>query len=338
MAQKKYWKSFGELNNSEAYQKSVQDEFAEELTPLEDMENESLLNAKTPRRDFLKYVGFSTAAATLAASCDIPVRHAVPLVHKPDDMIAGLPNYYATTYVNGGDAVPVIVKQREGRPIKIEGNPESTITGGGTSAQMQASVLDLYDTSRLRFPLAGGKEATYESLDKMIAANLENLGGKPVVLLTSTLTSPSTSDVIRDFLAKFPNGRHVQYDAVSASGILVANQASYGKRALPSYRFDKAKVIVSIGADFLSRWISPVEYNYQYSQTRKIDAAKPAMSRHIQFEPHLSLTGSNADERYTHKPSETGTVALSHPCYHEWRWNLMLEAVLEKESKKPLQN
>jgi MoCo/4Fe-4S cofactor protein with predicted Tat translocation signal len=311
MANKKYWKSFGELNNSEAYQKSVQDEFQEDLLPLEDVEKEGLLDAKTPRRDFLKYLGFSTAAATLAASCEIPVRHSVPLMQKPDDMIPGISNWYASTYVNGGEAVPVLVKQREGRPIKIEGNPDSVITGGGTSAQLQASVLDLYDTSRLRHPLVNGKEATHETVDKMVMAAMGQLGGKPLVLLTSTLTSPSTRQLISEFLGRFPGSRHVQYDAVSASGMLIANQASYGRRVLPSFRFDKAKVIVSLGADFLGRWLNPVEYNYLYAQTRRINSAQPTMSRHIQFESFLSLTGSNADERYLHKPSEEGAVAVA---------------------------
>src|SRR4030095_15240173 len=103
MAQKKYWKSFGELNNSEGYQKSIPNEFQEELLPFEDLDNESILDAKTPRRDFLKYVGFSTAAAALAASCEMPVRHSVPLLQKPDDLIPGVPNFYATTYVSAGD-------------------------------------------------------------------------------------------------------------------------------------------------------------------------------------------------------------------------------------------
>ena len=152
MYQKKYWQSFGELNKSEEYKKSLHDEFKEQLLPLEELD-ESIFDAKTPRRDFLKYIGFSTAAAALAASCEVPVRKAVPFLNKPDDIIAGVPNYYASTYVNGGDVIPVVVKQREGRPIKIEGNTLSPITQGGTSAQAQASVLDLYDTSRLRYPL-----------------------------------------------------------------------------------------------------------------------------------------------------------------------------------------
>ena len=316
MSNKKYWQNFGELNDSAAFKKLAKDEFKEDLLPLEDLDD-GLLNAKTPRRDFLKYLGFSTAAATIAASCEMPVRKAVPYLHKPDDLIPGVANYYATTYVNEGDITPVIVKQRDGRPIKIEGNEVSVITNGGTSAQVQASVLDLYDTTRLRYPMqSDGKDfkevTSFDAFDKLIATAMTGTGGKPTVLLTSTITSPSTLQIITDFLAKNPTGsRHIQYDAVSYSGMILANQASYGKKALPSYHFENAKVIVSLNADFLGTWLSPVEFAAQYSKTRKIAGEKPTMSRHIQFEGALSLTGSNADDRYIHKPSETGAIALS---------------------------
>ncbi len=221
---KKYWQNFGELNQSDAFKQSTEHEFKEELLPLADMDDKGILEGKTARRDFLKYLGFSTAAAALAASCETPVRKAVPYLQRPDNIIPGVPNYYASTYMNGGDAISVVVKQRDGRPIKIEGNELSTITKGGTSAQAQASVLDLYDTIRLRHPLqkdgSNFKEvSTFDAFDKMVGAALGNLGGKAVVLLTSTIHSPSTLQVINDFLAKYPGSRHVQYDAVSYSGM-----------------------------------------------------------------------------------------------------------------------
>ena len=315
MSNKKYWQSFGELNESEAYQKTANDEFKEDLLPLSDLDD-GLLNSKTPRRDFLKYLGFSTAAATIAASCEMPVRQAVPYLRKPDDLIPGVANYYASTYVNEGDVVPVIVKQRDGRPIKIEGNPASPLTTGGTSAQVQASVLDLYDTTRLRYPMQNdGKDfkevSSFDAFDKLVANAMSTAAGKPTVLLTSTITSPTTLQVITEFLAKNPSGsRHIQYDAISYSGMILANQTTYGKKVIPSYQFDNAKVIVSLSADFLGTWISPVEFAVQYAKTRRI-TEKPEMSRHIQFESALSLTGSNADDRFVHKPSETGAVVLA---------------------------
>ena len=314
MQQKKYWQSFGELNNSEAHKEKAQDEFREEL-PFE-ISDEGILNAKTPRRDFLKYLGFSTAAATLAASCEMPVRKVIPYINKPENITPGVANYYATTYIQDGDAVPIVVKVRDGRPIKIEGNELSPLTKGGTSARVQASVLDLYDTSRLRYPTVNGKEApSFEALDKMLMNDIEKLNGAPIVLLTSTINSPSSKEIINTFLQKYkttnPGSRHVMYDAVSYSGMLLANEACYGIKALPAYRFDNAKIIVSLGADFLGTWLSTVEYTKQYAAGRKIDEKKPEMSKHYQFESHLSMTGANADERFTHRPSETGAVAAA---------------------------
>ncbi|QJB34657.1 TAT-variant-translocated molybdopterin oxidoreductase [Chitinophaga oryzae] len=307
MEQKKYWKGLEELHNTEAHQEIVKNEFSEELP----FESEGLLNATTPRRDFLKYLGFTTAAATIAASCETPVHKAIPYVNKPEEITPGVANYYASSYTIDGEYVPVVVKTREGRPIKIEGNTLSSITGGSTSAKVQGTVLSLYDVARLRFPTIGGTETTWAELDKQVGAALAGLGGAPVVLLSSSILSPTTKKVIDAFLAKYPNSRHVVHDPVSYSGMLLANEASYGKRSIPSYHFENAKAIVSLGADFIGTWLNPVEYARQFAQTRKVSAKKPEMSKLFQFESHMSLTGANADERYTHKPSEAGAVALA---------------------------
>ncbi len=311
MSQKKYWQSFGEVNDQENFQKQQQDEFKEEL-PFEGFDDKGLIDAKAPRRDFLKYLGFSTAAATLAASCKIPVKKAIPFANRPENIVPGVAKYYATTYVQDGDVIPVVAKVRDGRPIKIEGN-ELAFTKAGTTARAQASVLDLYDTHRLRFPQrkVGDKfeETTYEFVDKTIGEGLA--AGGNIVLLTSTVNSPSTLQIITEFLAKYPGSKHVQADPVSYSGMLLANEASGFGRKIPTYHFDAAKVIVSLGADFLGTWLSPVEFAKGYSAGRRIDEKNPSMSKHYQFEGYLSTTGANADERFTHKPSETGAVALA---------------------------
>lgn len=306
--EKKYWQNFGELNDSEASKKAADNEFREEL-PFE--LSDKLFKAPTQRRDFLKYLGFSTTAAMIAASCEMPVRKAIPFANKPEDIVPGVANYYATTYVQDGEAISVLAKVRDGRPIKIEGNHLSPLTGGGTSAKVQASVLGLYDTARLKFPTIDGKEVTLEYIDQAVGSALAGLGGAQVALLTSTINSPSGLEVIGQFLSKYPGSRHVVYDADSYTGLLLANEANYGKRAIPSYNFAKAKVIVSLGADFLGTWLSPDEFAPQYAKGRKIDEKNPVMSKHYQFESILSITGSNADERYMHKPSETGAVAVA---------------------------
>jgi len=313
MENKKHWQSFGELNNSEAYQQSTKDEFKEEL-PFEAADNSNFLKADTPRRDFLKYLGFSTAAAAVAASCEVPVKKAIPFANKPENIIPGVAQWYATTYVQDGDAVSVLAKVRDGRPIKIEGNELSPLTQGGTSARVQASVLDLYDTARVRKPLIKTGDAfsdvTFEKIDKEIGAALAG-NSKPLVLLTSTVNSPSTKEVISQFLAKYPGSRHVQYDAVSMSGMLLANEQTGHGRKIPSFRFDKAQTIVSIAADFLGTWLSPVEFAKQYSKGRKINEKKPEMSKHFHFEAVLSQTGANADERFLCLPSQLGAVAAA---------------------------
>ena len=311
MSQNKYWQSFGEVKSGEEFRQQQQDEFREEL-PFEEVEG-GLADAKAPRRDFLKYLGFSTAAATLAASCEIPVKKVIPYANKPENLIPGVAQYYATTFVQEGDVVPVLAKVRDGRPIKIEGNKleGSAFAQGGTSARVQASVLDLYDMHRLRYPQQKKGDnfeevPTYEQLDKLIGEQMKAAGGS-TVLLTSTLNSPSTQAIINGYGGL----KHVQYDAVSYSGMLLANEACGFGRQLPSYDFASADVIVSMGADFLGSWLSPVEFAKAYSAGRKIDAANPRMSKHYQFEGFLSLTGASADERFVHRPSQTGAVAVA---------------------------
>jgi molybdopterin-containing oxidoreductase family iron-sulfur binding subunit len=304
MEQNKSWQSFGELNKSDAYNKEVTNEFKEELPFVED--HSGFLQAKAPRRDFLKYLGFSTAAAVVAASCEMPIKKAIPFANKPEDIVPGIADNYATTYVQDGDVVSILAKVRDGRPIKLEGNTLSPITGGGTSAKVQAAVLDLYDTARLRFPTIDGKEATFEAIDKAIASQLNG----NIVLVTSSINSPSTLALIEEFRNKYPTFQHKTYDAVSYSGMLLANKESYGKDAfIPSYHFEKANAIVSLSADFLGTWLSPVEFARQYAIGKKINEKSPTMSRHIHFETVASMTGSNADEKYLCRPSEIGLIA-----------------------------
>ncbi len=305
MSQKQYWSGPEELSNINANLEVAGDEFKEEL-PFD--LSDSMFGATTPRRDFLKFLGFSTLAATLVASCEMPVRKAIPYAIKPEDIVPGVPNYYASTFVDGGDYCPIIIKTRDGRPIKVEGNDMSSITHGGTSARVQASVLNLYDKARIRHPHADGAEATFDAIDRMVK---DGIGSKPGYLVTASILSPTTKEIIAQFLAKFPNVKHIVYDAFSYSGMLLANEACYGKRTLPSYHFDKANTIVSIGADFLGTWIAPIEYAKAYSKGRKISAKNIKLSKHYQVEALQTITGAAADQRATAKPSEMGAVAVA---------------------------
>ncbi len=313
MASQKYWKGLGELNNSPEFVENAKNEFAEEI-PLEKFLGSSSLveNNGTNRRDFLKFLGFSVTAASLAA-CETPVYKTIPYVVKPEEITPGVANWYASTFFDGNDYAPIVVKTREGRPIKIEGNTLSKITNGGTNARVQASILSLYDSSRLTGPTANGAPSSWETVDKEIGAKLTAIAAKggAVRILSSTIISPSTKAVITDFSAKYPNTKHVTYDAVSYSGIAKANEQSFGEELIPSYNFDKAEVIVSIAADFLANWLSPIEYAKQYAKTRRVSKEHTKMSKHYHFESNLSLTGANADERYPIKVSEHGKAAVN---------------------------
>lgn len=293
---KKYWKSVEELDgNSSIVEALKNNEFVEEIPTDEFLgNNDALSSSSTTRRDFLKYVGFSTAAATLAA-CEGPVNKSIPYVLQPEQIIPGVADYYATSVFDGFDFANILVKTREGRPIKIDNN---TIAGAKftANARIHASILSLYDSMRLKEPKVEGKNATWSDVNSKIASSLVDAKAKggQVVLLTNTLASPSTEKLIADFIAKNPNSKHVVYDAVSSSEALDAFEAVYGERALVDYDFSKASLIVSVGADFLGDWQGG-GYDSGYAQGRIPKNGK--MSRHFQLEANMTLSGAAADKR-----------------------------------------
>src|SRR5690606_6163421 len=205
-----------------------------------------------------------------------PVVKSIPYVVQPDQIVPGVANYYASTMADGFDFANILVKTREGRPIKIERN-DMALNGGSVNARVQASVLSLYDKHRLTGPLLDGTEVNWVKFEAAVAEKLEEMRGKDVVMLTQTFASPSTSKLISDFIAKYPNVRHVVYDTISCSGALDAFQNKYGLRALPDYDFSKADVIVSVGADFLGDWQGG-SYSKGYAQGRVPKNGK--ISRH----------------------------------------------------------
>lgn len=297
---KKYWVSTEELKKDTSLIDNLnQKEFIEEIPTDEFLGDKDRLESTVPsRRDFLKYLGFTTAAASVA-SCEGPVRKAIPYVIKPEEVTPGLANYYASTFFNGFDFANILVKTREGRPIKIEPNKEAK---GHTNARVQASVLSLYDTFRLQNPKINGEEASWEQIDAEVPAKLREVfeSGKQVVLLTGTCASPSTKKIVEKFTEKFGTLKHVVYDAISESAAISAFEKLYGIKALPDYDFSKADVIVSIGADFLGDWQGG-GFSPGYTEGRRPENGK--MSQHIQLEANMSLTGANADIRIPLKPS-----------------------------------
>jgi len=301
---KKYWKSEAELNPNDSIVETLrQNEFTEQI-PVDEFlgDKENLSASNTNRRDFLKYVGFSTAAAAVAA-CEGPVHKSIPYVVQPDNIVPGVANYYATTIADGFDFASVLVKTREGRPIKIENNTDAKVNGSA-NARVQASVLTLYDSKRVQGPSVNGEPVEWKVLDATVKAKLGSLKGsnRQIVLLTQTYASPSTDKLIAEFKEAYgENVNHVVYDAISEDAALNAFNEAYGERALADYDFEKAELIVSFGADFLGDWQGG-GYDSGYAKGRVPKHGK--MSRHIQLESNMSLSGANADKRYPMTPTQ----------------------------------
>lgn len=323
---KKYWKGMDELKETPQFLASRDQEFPTQTSVEEFLGDDNLKETSTARRDFLKFLGFSVAAATVAA-CEAPVIKAIPYVNKPENVTPGLATWYASTYYDGNSYASILVKTREGRPIFIKGNKDYGITKGATNPQIIASVLSLYDGERLQGPTKGGEvQSSYGTIDTEIIKGLKS--AKRTVVVSSTVISPSIDNAISDLsealggtrnpetnIVSNPNFEHIQYDAVSYAGMRAANKASFGltvygnpelEGIIPDYDFSKAKTIVSIGADFLSTWLLPTQFAPQYASRRNPDGEW--MSKHFQFESVMSVTGSNADVRAMIKPSEQANV------------------------------
>ncbi|HCT71536.1 MAG TPA: molybdopterin oxidoreductase, partial [Bacteroidales bacterium] len=184
--EKKYWKSLEELNNQPEDNKSA--DHIPQGKNLLDVINDEIADKPSSRRNFLKFCGFGFASAAIMSSCENPVKKAIPYLNKPEDVTPGMASHYASTYFDGSDYSSILVKVRDGRPIKIEGNALSPLTKGGSSARVQASVLSLYDGhARLKGPSKSGEDIDWQTLDNEVISKLNEISdaGEAIVLLTS---------------------------------------------------------------------------------------------------------------------------------------------------------
>ena len=302
---KKYWKGLEQLKvQSDIMDKLEQNEFVEKI-PVEKNEDQN-----SSRRDFLKYLGFSTAAAAIAG-CEGPVIKSVPYVVKPEQIIPGVANYYATSIADGNDFRSIIVKTREGRPIKIQNNKQAK-SFNCSNARVNASVLDLYDTYRVQGPKIEGNYVSWDDFNNQVITKLENLSNsnKKIIFLTESQSSPTTKLILERFLEKYRNIQHIEYDTISSSSALDAFENIYGLRALADYDFSKAETIVSIDADFLSDWQGG-SYSPGWSKKRVPSKENNnSMSYHIQFESNMTLSGANADNRVPANPLELKKILV----------------------------
>ncbi|WP_185862744.1 4Fe-4S dicluster domain-containing protein [Blattabacterium cuenoti] len=265
-----------------------------------DIPIKKFLKNRTSRRDFLKWVGFSTASVTLAA-CKGPVIKSIPYVVKPEVITPGLPTYYASTMIDSFDIGSVLVKTREGRPIKIEPNITSNYFNT-TSARIQSSLLSLYDEERLKNPFINGNKSSWNQIDNYVISHLEKISKlkKDIVILSSSYPSFSTKKLIQDFTRTYPTTKWITYDAISYSKALDAAAEIFGFRAFPLFDLSKTELIVSFDADFLGDWC-PENMSHSYAKNKN---PEKSMIQHIQIETNMSLSGANADIRISKKPSD----------------------------------
>ena len=304
---KTYWKNVEQIDKNSNLVKDIESkEFANQLPVDSILLNQEGLEAEnTNRRDFLKYVGFSTTAAALAA-CEGPVIKSVPYVFQPEQIRPGIANYYATAIADGFDFASILIKTREGRPIKIESNNEAS-DFSSANARVHASVLSLYDTKRIQLPKIKGQDSSWDELKSKVLSDLNSASKKQgkVVLLTQTLASPTTNKIIKDLITKFPNIEHIILDTVPSNYAVESFKEAYGFEGLVDYDFSKSDFIVSVGADFLGDWQGG-GYDKKYVSNRVPDnkTGKGKMSKHVQFEANMTLSGANADMRVPATPSE----------------------------------
>jgi MoCo/4Fe-4S cofactor protein with predicted Tat translocation signal len=342
--EKKYWQSIEESKPG-----FTPEPEKKEASMMEVLANEAN-DKSTSRRDFLKWCGISFFSATVVSACENPVKKAIPYLHQPETLTPGKAHWYASSFVDGNRYCSVLVKSRDGRPIKIEGNKLSSFTRGGTSATVQASVLSMYDDgARYKFPMKDNSQITWAEADGEIVNQLREIsqnGGKSV-LVTPTLLSPSTKALINETVSRFPGMEVITWDAISYEAIRLAHVATFNRNIIPDYRFDKADLIVSFSADFLGSWLAPITFACRYAETRGLLESKNEMSRHIQFEAAMSLTGSNADDRIPVKPSQeldiimelynemasrTGNPVFSSPATG-YDTRALAQAILENKGK-----
>jgi MoCo/4Fe-4S cofactor protein with predicted Tat translocation signal len=306
----KYWMSLEQWRNDPEFLKMAENEFLS--SPLQSSDGQD----GWARREFLKLMGASLALTTFGC-VRRPAQKIIPYAKKPFDVIHGIPDYYASSQVDGLEGIGILVTTRDGRPIKIEGNTEHPANAGGMSARAHATIMKLYDPDRATGPKRNLQNkdrsnfetigAKWEDLDKVVVEQMKK--GKVAVLMAANL-SPSTHALMDEFTGAF-GAKVYQYDDLCYSSLSEAQKASYGTEVIPRYRIDQAKYIVAINNDFLGTWLTPISFQRQFGAARKANAE---MNKLVVIEPLLTLTGSNADVRYRIRPSQSldAVMALLH--------------------------
>jgi len=290
-----YWQSFEELHNDPSFISLNQDEFKEGVTDGFDTKEISNLS----RRKFLALLGASAALAGTACSDYRDKGSIVPYNNKPEEITIGKANYYASTCTSCSNACGILIKTREGRPIKIDGNPDHPVSKGKICAQGQASIMNLYDPDRLKNPKKkidrNFVDYNWKDSDTDIILDLSNSGGKEIAIVTGSIFSPTTKKVLDDFIKTYPSTKIYSYELFNESIRISAWKKCYGTGSFPSIKWNEAHVIVSLDGDFLGESFNKVENVRLFSEGR--DVMNKKFNRLFVAEGNPTVTGMNADYR-----------------------------------------
>ncbi len=266
------------------------------------------------RRDFLKVIGVTTGVAAVGCAKE-PIEKIIPYVNQPEEVIPGVAVWYSGTCTECGSGCGVLVRTREGRAVKVEGNPAHPINQGGLCAHGQASLQGLYDPDRIREPLLREPNGSFKAISwpeavDLVAKKLGGLAaGSEAVILTNPV-SGSLVPLLAELVRKVPNARHIEYELLNRNALDRAAELCFGTGIQTHYRFQEAEVLVSVGADFLESWVSPVEFAAGWAKRRKPHPKNGDLSYFVHFEPRYSLTAANADRWLMNRPGGEALLLL----------------------------
>jgi MoCo/4Fe-4S cofactor protein with predicted Tat translocation signal len=303
MQGKRYWRSLEELASDPHFEDLLRREFPRAASEWDE---------SVDRRDFLKLMGASLALAGMAGCGAVPEQHIVPYVKQPEGMVLGKPQHYATVMPFGGDALGLLVESHEGRPTKIEGNPDHPSSLGSTDTFAQAAVLGLYDPDRAKTTTHLGQLSTWEAFQNAaqgLATSQKAVAGAGMRILTGTLTSPSLAGAIEALLKLYPQARWHQWEPAVGDGAREGAKLAFGRVVNPAYRLAKAEVILSLDSDFLASGPGHVRYMKEFYRKRRLNGPEDEMSRFYAVEPTPTVTGSAADNRLPLKANDVELFA-----------------------------
>src|ERR1700676_588715 len=300
---KQYWRTLEELSDDPDFSELMHREFPKHASEWDD---------SVDRRDFLKLMAASLAFAGMSGCGRAPEEHIVPYVKQPDGMVLGKPLYFATAMAFGGDALGLLVESHEGRPTKIEGNPDHPSSLGATDAIAQASVLNLYDPDRAQVVTYLGEIRSWSQfLDKAssLSAETKATNGVGFRILTGTVTSPSLAKQIQALLKLYPQAKWHQWEPAVSDGAREGGKLAFGRYVSAVYRVEKAEVILALDSDFLSSGPGHVRYMKEFYRRRHLNGPEDKMNRLYAVEPTPTVTGATADDRLPLRASDVDAFA-----------------------------